>query len=179
MRININFELGNECIEECYKINEKISKITDNEIKYGELSCRPHITLLMGEIDEKDFDKVTSIVNNFESKVLDKQISFSKPSPIFENYIFGWVSEDFHKYFVDDCKRLLNQLKDIITPHEYLISDGTSKPHVTLGYTQNMTKLNDFFEKSQALPHTKCVRLLVSHVGIHGTALIENYIKGE
>ena len=171
MRININFELDDYCVKECFLLNGNIDKITHNEINYSTQNCHPHITLLMGEIEEKDFDKVAKIVSKFSPKCLGKTLTISKPHPVFTNYIFSSVDEKHHSLFIEDCKKLLELLEDIIQPHEYLISDGTSKPHITLGYVNNMEKLDTFFQSAPVLHPCKCTKLTLSKVGIHGTAL--------
>ena len=54
----------------------------------------------MGEIEEKNLDKIRKLVENFKSKVLDKKIEFQSPF-VKNNYIF--VEVDDTNLFKQDC----------------------------------------------------------------------------
>lgn len=73
MRININYCLDKSSEDWARQANSQISALTKNDIDSNKTI--PHITLLMGEIDEKDFDKVKEIVETFSSKALTERSS--------------------------------------------------------------------------------------------------------
>ena len=79
MKININCVLDNKTAKCCKEINAKIKESVTNEIDFSDNTCRPHITLLMGQVEEKDLEKVKEIVNRIDFKCLNKKVIFEKP----------------------------------------------------------------------------------------------------
>lgn len=170
MRININYNLDEDVSNWVRNVNKEISLRTENEIDFADGKYRPHITLLMGEIEEKNLDKIRKLVENFKSKVLDKKIEFQSPF-VKNNYIF--VEVDDTNLFKQDCDEMLNLLKDLIVPHKYLISNGNI-PHITLGYVkQTGGVLDAYLQSIKFVPDAILKKLSVDLAGVHGTVICE------
>ena len=168
MEININYCLGGKLEKWAEKVNQEISKRCENEIDFLELACRPHITLLMGTIDEADFEEVQEIVNHFQPQALNKKIKFTRPY-IKEEYVFIDVinQEDF----VADCKNLLEKLSKKIVPHRHSIINGNC-PHITLGYSKDLSFASDYIKNLAAPPATILKDgIKLSQKGLHGIVL--------
>lgn len=127
MRININYYLDDICKNWAWKINKKISKLTLNEIDFSKGECRPHITLLMGEINEADLPKINKIISTINFKALNTKIDFCKPYRK-GSYIFVDVKDS--STFKEDFDNLLKNLDNLLVPHKHSVST----PHITLGY---------------------------------------------
>jgi len=168
MRININYILDAKAAEECFKINQKFCKqFSDSEIDFSK-GCRPHMTLLMGEIDEKNLDFVAEMVKNMQFSSVGKIFKLTKPYAKGE-YIF--VDAVDLAPFINDCSMLLQRLDGVLVPHRFLISNGTTKPHISLCYSKT-ADLKLFAESITELNTAKLVGVVVSKTGDHGTCLL-------
>lgn len=168
MRINIHFELDEACELWAKKANKELSALTENEIDFSTGKIKPHITLVMGEIEEKDFSKVKSIVNSFQSKSLKELVAFGTPYMV-GPYIF--IATKDSTSFKDDCDEMLERLGKLITPHKHLISTG-NPPHITLGYVNDANKVGSIISTLSA-PKARLIKLSVSRTGKHGTVICE------
>lgn len=171
MKININFVLDEKGKKWAEEANAEISKRTNNEIEFSSGKYRPHITLLMGQVEEENVSKVKEIVRLLDFSSLNKKILFKKPY-IKGSYVFVDVVDD--ATFKHDCDNLLKSLKDLIVPHKYLISDG-NPPHITLGYSKNATSLKEYVENI-TIPTIVLKEIVVSRAGEHGTVICEEEI---
>ena len=167
MRININYVLDGVCEKWVNSVNSKISKLTENEIDFSGGTCMPHITLLMGEINEKDLPQIKKLLMGFKSNALGKKIEFSKPY-INDTYVFVDVKEVAP--FKEDCDNVLKLLSGLIVPHKYTISSGNT-PHVTLGYTKQPNDIKGYLKTTQNVPSTVLQGIKVSKTGAHGTVV--------
>ena len=175
MRININYVLSKEVEEECKKINALICAHYPNcEINFDKSNLRPHITIFMGEIDDKKFEKsfkiITEIVRELNFSSLNKEVEFSH---IYfkNNYIMCDLKSN--PYIFKDSVMLTNQLKkfkNLITPHKYQIADGTSTPHITLRYCEE--NIQDDFLKTLPKIKSSVVKAVDCSPSIeHGTVM--------
>lgn len=169
MRININYVLDSSCEKWSRNINKELSKLSTNEINFSSGLFRPHITLLMGEINEADFVKIKQIVEEFKSNSLNKKINFDKPY-IKGPYIFMDVKDS--TTFKKDCDNLLLALNGLIVPHKHLISNG-NPPHITLGYIKKTEEISDYVNSINDIPSSILQNINVSKTGIHGTVICD------
>lgn len=166
MKININYVLEPAFEEQCVEINQTICHTAaDNEIDFCLDKTRPHITLLMGEIDEKDFPKISKMIKNLKFCATTEKIEFESPK-IASRYVIYDVKNI--QPFKKDCDMLLHKLGNLITPHKYLISNGTTKPHITVGYADTKNLPKDFLGTLPALNSTQVHKVVVSMAGKHG-----------
>lgn len=121
MRININYNLDDDFYSWALKVNKNISRLTENEIDFSSKLCLPHITLLMGEIEEKNLEKIKDLVKDFKSIAVNSLCSLSKPY-INDEYVFADVLET--ENLKKDCQALINLLGDLIVPHKCTMING-------------------------------------------------------
>lgn len=171
MKVNINFELTPECAKQCKEINKLIFENVGSEIDFSTNLCRPHITLLMGEIEDKHLEMVESIVKDTKFECIGKKISFS--NPVYnQSYIMINVTGGAIESFKKDCNCLLTKLSNMITPNSHLISDGTAIPHITLGYCKDEIKVKKILNFLPKIDNTMLFSISVDRAGRHGTVLI-------
>ena len=173
MKININYVLDDICKDWACKINRQISQLTLNQINFLKGGCWPHITLLMGEINEADLPKINEIISTMNFKALNTKIDFCKlycKGP----YIFVDVKD--YSAFKEDCDNLLKSLGNLIVPHKYLISNG-NPPHITLGFVQEQEKIENYLKTINHVPSTILKKVTVSQTGPHGTVICEQKLN--
>ena len=121
MRVNINYVLERGSEQNCRLLNKKLcNEFSDCEIDFEH--CRPHMTCLMGEIDEKNFEYVQKTISLLKFEAVGKTYKMEK-AHVSDNYILADAKEV--EPFVADCKNILNVLGDIILPHRFCIANGT------------------------------------------------------
>ncbi len=169
MRININYHIDEECCDWAKKVNAEISKLTKNEIDFSSNKIRPHITLLMGEIEEKNLQIVQNIVNNFNATTIGTNLVLSRPYSKGE-YVFADVKNV--KNIIKDYNDLLERLKDFIVPHKHSISAG-GIPHLTLGFTKDTDKLTKYINSINTVPKATICGLSADLTGQHGTVICD------
>lgn len=177
MRININYLLSEETEKECFNINQMIcEQIPTCEINFAQKICRPHITLFMGDIDDEVFDeqfeKIGQIVRagDLHFCAFDNLIKFSK---IYfkNNYIMCDVEDP--EPFVKDCTMIIEKLGNfLIKPHKFQIANGTTTPHITLGFCNEKDLPENFLKSLPKISETRVCRVECSKAGKHGTVLI-------
>ena len=169
MRININYILDSETQKRCLKTNKIFcEKFADSGIDFSK-GCRPHMTLLMGEIDEKDYDFVIETVKNMQFSAVGRSFEVTKP---YTKNAYIFVDAVDAEPFILDCDSILKQLGDKIQPHRFLISNGTSSPHISLGFSKNAS-LDAFANSIEPLSAVDLVGVTVSKTGKNGTCLVE------
>ena len=173
MKININYQLPESTTKEVLEANKKICSVTNCDIVFSSGTCRPHITLVSGDIEEKDLETVKKIVANFSPTAINTTISFETPF-IAGAYIMCNAAEK--KHFETDCKNLLTALGGLVKTGKHLIANGTAAPHITLGWAQNAQNA-DFLLKHIKFSDTKLQKLEVSLGGPHGTVLVLSEIN--
>ena len=172
MRININFVLDAKTEKECLKVNKQFcEQNSDSEIDFSK-GCRPHMTLLMGEIDEKNYDYVVETVKNMQFCSVGHRFKLTQPYAKGEYIFVDAVDLDS---FVQDCSALLQKLAvsdGVLIPHRFLISNGTTKPHISLCYSKT-ANLEQFAKSITNLSEVELVGVVVSKTGNHGTCLLQ------
>lgn len=167
IKININFNIDEKCFKWARDINQTISAITDNDIDFVLQDCKPHITLLMGEVEEKDFETVKNIVSAFNPKSIKQDFKLLCPYKK-GLYILSHLQE--WAEIKEDCLNLLELLKDFIIPNKHSICYG-NVPHLTLGYCEDCLSLTQYLNSIKTAPSLKLQSLSVNFAGAHGIAL--------
>lgn len=170
MKININCVLDNSTVNHCKKVNRKIKEYATNEIDFSNNTCRPHITLLMGQIEDENIEKVKEIVSGIDFKCLENKVVFDKPV-VENNYIMLNVKNI--DAFKKDCDVLIEKLGDYIKPSKYTISHGTATPHITLGFSKNVEKASDYINGLENFKDAKLQNVEVSPAGKYGIVLLQ------
>ena len=173
MRININFVLDKKTEQKCLNVNKEFCNCCDDAGIDFSNGCRPHMTLLMGEIEDKDFDLVAKIVNEIKFCSVGK--SFSVTNAYAKNNFIFVDAKDVES-FVFDCNEILKKLGNKILPHKYLISNGTSVPHISLCFSET-ADLDEFARKIKPFDCVSLVKVVVSKTGKHGTCLVDECAK--
>lgn len=171
MKININYVLNQELSKICEEINNNINQKTEGGINFSSGECRPHVTLLMGEVDESNLDKVMKIVESIDYKALFKDIQFKKPT-IKGKYIMADIVDE--SAFKEDCQNLISKLDEMLEPSHFSIANGTSTPHITLGFGKKTPELEEYINNLEPLPNTNFNTISMAEAGSHGTVLVKN-----
>lgn len=167
MRININYHIDIECLNWAKKINGEISKLTINEIDFSSNKIRPHITLLMGEIEEENLPIIQKIVSSFKITANETSLELTRPY-IKGEYVFVDVKNVNN--IIKDYDRLFEKLKSLIVPHKHSIGAGNA-PHLTLAYTKNADSLCEYIDSIKLVPKVSILELSADLTGEHGTVI--------
>lgn len=176
MKINIHYVLSEKAEEECLRINKMICEHIPNcEIDFQLKTYKPHITLFMGEIKDDLFEKclkqITKMVESLHFSATGQEIEFT---PIYfkNNYIMCDVKST--SSFVNDSKMLIDKLSGLmVTPNKYQIANGTSTPHITLGYCDENDLPKGFLESLPTISANIVGFVECSQAGKHGTVLLD------
>ena len=170
MKLNINYMVDEQITNECLNINQKINQLAQGDINFSDGTCRPHITLLMGDVDEENLPEIEKRMKGLNFTSLYENIKFKKPY-ISGKYIVIDVEDDTK--FKQDCQMLLDTFSDILTPGHFNIAKGTATPHITLGFAKKNPELEAYIESLEPLPDTMVDTISVAEAGAHGTVLVK------
>lgn len=162
MRININYSLDKEAEQWVRAFNNKLCSMCKQEIDFRN-NIRPHVTILMGEIDEKDFDEVKRIVESSKIKHNTHNVKPSGNPHFGGNYILQNLTES--EALEKETKYLLKILDGKISPSKHLISKS-NPAHITLGYCDKNISLN-----FSSIDNIVLSNLSVSMAGKHGVVI--------
>ena len=171
MKININCVLDDKTVKMCKIINSRIKELATCEIDFSNHTCRPHITLLMGQISDENLEKVKEIVSKINFKCLKNKVTFEKPV-IENNYIMLNVKNT--DAFKEDCDTIIAKLGDLIEPGKHTISYGTATPHITLGFSKNADELKDYISQLEVFKEASLQKVEVSPAGKFGVVLLKD-----
>jgi len=139
-KLNIHLTLSREALSYCQLVNNGIRQITNSIIIFDENSPMiPHISLIMGELDNKyTINDLIQKVKNFSLKT--NSLHFHINPPYIENvrnrYIFSDV--DCSDEFSILKKRLYKLLGSKIL---HCQTDYTEIPHITLGHIEDKAEI--------------------------------------
>lgn len=176
-KINIHFNINNELLELCEKINQDINNVSSGFIRFGIQSIAvPHISIFMGYINSREqlkeiFEQTFALSKEIEPFRIDPTRlyfkSMTKNSP---QYLFLDVLQ---REEIMQFKSILDGvLKDKTDPIGWNFLE--EPPHITLGCYKHLSKsIKEIVEKYYEYPNCKINRLGVSISGAQGVCLSE------
>lgn len=176
-KINIHFNINNELLELCEKINQDINNVTNGFIRFGIQSIAvPHISIFMGYINSHEqlkeiFEQTSALSKEIKPFRIDptrlyfKSITENSPQYLFLDVLQGKEIMQF-KSILDDV------LRDKTDPIGWNFLEES--PHITLGCYKHISKsIKEIVEKYYEYPSCKINRLGVSISGNKGVCLSE------
>ena len=169
MRININYELDEKTINWVIESNKIIGSVSALEaVDFQNNPIRPHITLLMGEVNENNLDKVVKLVQDSSLAKNTHKVKLNKPF-LCDNYIMASVCGESSEVLINECQQLVKILGKMIEPSKHTMTKQ-EPAHVTLAYVLEPEKIEKWGVKN-IKPLTSTVtlsNLTVSLAGKHG-----------
>lgn len=173
-KVNVHFTLNDEAYSYCRMVNMAIREITPSAIFFGnDSSMIPHITLVMGGLDEGNIDIAEFIAYVEKTASHISPVQFSPGQPYLEDVVHSYVFSD-----LDVSSYFLNLRQEVIEKSQSgLLSDiggsyGLQPPHLTLA---NVSEHRDLVRQKLAeLPPGPAFisnSIEVSDVGRKGTCI--------
>lgn len=165
LSFNINLVLDERTLRKVKKFNERLCKLVPSEICFDE-GCVPHITILIFKVKAEDADKVCSIVWDFASRIKFGKLKL-KNIRVCNNYVLLDVQNS--EQLIKISQALENLIRPYIIRFSHWPITRDNKPHITLGYTKDVSKATRLFDKKKLRLTVKPIALRLSDKYEHGT----------
>jgi len=136
-KINIHFIPTNYIVAKVKHLNQILVN-NGSEINFKRIH-RPHITIVMGELrNGKTVEDLYEPMMNISKNLNSFPITLSKPYLVQKGNTYWFMDIQPERKIIDFKIYIYQELTQLIMPDKFGVPEN--KPHLTLGYTKNVSK---------------------------------------